>query len=193
MLQFATILNFVVDTMQLVSGVLALAAASLTVAMIGARLLAARERAVWRAARWVSERSMWAIAAIAVCATAGSLYFSEFAEMVPCRLCWFQRILMYPIAVIGVVALARRDSQARWYTASLAAIGAAISSYHVFIEWNPQHDSATCELFGPACSVIYFRTFGFMSLATMALCGFIAVLTLSVVNFPGRNADRATI
>ena len=31
-------------------------------------------------------------------AMAGSLYFSESANFVPCKLCWFQRIAMYPLA-----------------------------------------------------------------------------------------------
>ncbi len=33
-------------------------------------------------------------------ATAGSLYFSEIQEFTPCRLCWFQRIFMFSLAVI---------------------------------------------------------------------------------------------
>ena len=39
---------------------------------------------------------------------AGSLYFSEVANYVPCRLCWFQRIAMYPLAVILLIAASAR-------------------------------------------------------------------------------------
>ncbi|MEM7737254.1 MAG: disulfide bond formation protein B, partial [Deinococcota bacterium] len=32
---------------------------------------------------------------IALVATAGSLYFSEVRNFIPCTFCWYQRILMY--------------------------------------------------------------------------------------------------
>ena len=43
-------------------------------------------------------------AAVAVVATLGSLYFSEIADFPPCRLCWYQRIGMYPLAVVLPIA-----------------------------------------------------------------------------------------
>src|SRR4051812_48996267 len=43
----------------------------------------------------------WGVAAIA---TAGSLFFSEISQFIPCRLCWFQQIGMYPLAVILLIA-----------------------------------------------------------------------------------------
>src|SRR6266540_43140 len=64
--------------------------------------------AVHDAALWIA----WLVAAVAM---TGSLYFSEHAHYVPCRLCWFQRIAMYPLAVILLVAAMRRDRGARWY------------------------------------------------------------------------------
>ena len=54
-------------------------------------------------------------AVVAVVATAGSLYFSEVADFVPCRLCWFQRICMYPLVAVLVVGAMLRDRNARWY------------------------------------------------------------------------------
>ena len=48
-------------------------------------------------------------ALVAAVATAGSLYLSEGAHLVPCRLCWYQRTMMYPLAVILIIAAIRRD------------------------------------------------------------------------------------
>ena len=56
----------------------------------------------------------------------------------PCRLCWFQRIAMYPLAVILLVAAIRRDRGVRWYAIPLAALGACVSIYHYLVEWHPQ-------------------------------------------------------
>ena len=55
---------------------------------------------------------LWIAWGIALAATLGSLYFSELAKFVPCHLCWYQRIAMYPMAVILLVAALRRDVRA---------------------------------------------------------------------------------
>src|SRR5215471_12279989 len=46
---------------------------------------------------------LWAAWVIALGATLGSLYFSQIANFVPCELCWFQRIAMYPMSVILLI------------------------------------------------------------------------------------------
>src|SRR6476646_218239 len=61
----------------------------------------------------------WVVAAIA---TAGSLFFSEVSQFIPCRLCWFQRIGMYPLAAILLMAAIRRDTRGgALYSLPLAA------------------------------------------------------------------------
>ena len=97
----------------------------------------------------------------------------------PCRLCWFQRIAMYPLAVILLVAAIRRDRGVRWYAGPLAAIGAVVSTYHYLVEWHPVLEGGACGV-GPSCSGIWFRELGFVTLAFMALCGFVAILVLVV-------------
>ena len=46
---------------------------------------------------------------VATVATLGSLYFSEEAGYIPCRLCWYQRIFMYPLPILIALAIARRS------------------------------------------------------------------------------------
>jgi disulfide bond formation protein DsbB len=121
---------------------------------------------------------------VAATATLGSLYFSEVAEFIPCRLCWFQRIAMYPLSVVLLVGAIRRDEAVRWYAGPLAVIGAIIAGYHTLIEWRPELDTGTCQLSGPSCTATWFREFGFVSLALMSLVGFLAILALLFVRFP---------
>ena len=174
----------VVETMQVVTSLCALVAVGGAALLIVARLLAPH----WPlAARWgaaVSSARPVLTLIVAGGAMLGSLYFSEEAGYIPCRLCWFQRIAMYPIAVIALIALIRRDAGARWYMVPLAAIGALISTWHYLIEWNPTWEGDSCGIFGPACADLWFRTFGFVSLAFMALCGFVAIIVLNTVSFP---------
>jgi disulfide bond formation protein DsbB len=121
---------------------------------------------------------------IAAGATAGSLYFSEVANYVPCRLCWFQRIAMYPLVVVGLVGMLRNDRGARWYALPIAAVGAVISAWHHLIEWRPSLEGGTCSATGPSCADIWFRSFGFATLAFMALVGFVAIIVINLIPEP---------
>ena len=174
--------------MQVITAVCALLAGAGAVLLVAARLLAP---SVPLAARWgraVTAHRTALTLVVAGCSTLGSLYFSEIADYVPCRYCWFQRIFMYPIALIAIVALVRRDRGARWYVVPLASIGAAISTWHYLIERNPTWEGDGCSLFGPACSLPWFQTFGFVTLALMALCAFVAIVVVNVVSFGPADA-----
>jgi hypothetical protein len=176
--------------MQTLTSVLALITAFGAVAIVVARLLAP----VWPlAGRWGARVVSWRqplTLVVAAGATLGSLYFSEVANYIPCRLCWFQRIAMYPLALIALVALLRRDAGARWYMVPMAVIGGGISTYHYLIEWNPSLEGGSCSLFGPACADIWFREFGFVTLAFMALAGFTFVVVANTVSFPSARTSE---
>lgn len=116
-------------------------------------------------------------AAVAVVATLGSLYFSEVADFPPCRLCWYQRICMYPLSLILVIAAARGDRQVRWYAQPLAAVGAAVATYHVFVERFPSLESGSCDPDNP-CSIIWVEKLGYLTIPTMALSGFVLIAVL---------------
>jgi hypothetical protein len=111
---------------------------------------------------------------IAAVATLGSLYYSEIVGLPPCTLCWYQRIAMYPLAVILGVAAFRGDVHVRRYVLPIVAIGALIAVYHYSLEWQPALDLGACATDVP-CSVAWFRVFGFVSLPYMALSGFLGV------------------
>lgn len=119
----------------------------------------------------------------------GSLYFSEAVGYRPCVLCWYQRIAMYSLAIILVIAAVRKDRAIAPYAMVLAALGAGIAGYHWLLERWPSLDTGTCSADAP-CSVPYFEVFGFVSLAFMAFSAFVTVLVFLWVVSP---ASAATI
>ena len=125
---------------------------------------------------------------VALLASAGSLYFSEVAQFQPCQLCWYQRIAMYPLVVILGLAAWRRDTGIRVYAVPLAAIGAAISTYHYLLEWFPSLDTGVCTV-GVPCTAVWFREFGFISQPFLALVAFLLVIALLLV--PHRTQAQA--
>lgn len=120
---------------------------------------------------------LWLAFVVAASATAGSLYFSEVANFTPCKLCWLQRIAMYPLSAILFVGALRRDRDVRWYALPIAGVGAIISTYHYVIERRPSLGGGSCDITAP-CTVPWFTSFGFITLAFMALCGFVAIISL---------------
>lgn len=116
---------------------------------------------------------------VAWVATLGSLYFSEVRHFVPCELCWFQRILMYPLALLIPLALLRRDNHLPLYTLVFSGLGIGVSSYHYLIQKTTWFAGAgTCDA-GVPCSVAYINWFGFVTIPFLALIAFLSIFFLS--------------
>lgn len=116
-------------------------------------------------------------AIIAVGATLGSLYLSEVADFVPCELCWFQRIAMYPMAVLLPIATIRRDERMLRDVSVLAGIGLLISSYHIQLQLFPEQ-SSMCSLSAP-CTAQWVEALGFMSIPQMAWISFALIIAFA--------------
>lgn len=176
------------ETVQLFVGLLTIAAAVGAITVVVLRLLAAAgNEGAARLGSTISDSGVWLAWIVALGATLGSLYFSEVANFSPCRLCWFQRIGMYPLAAILVVAAIRRDWGVKPYALTLAIGGPVISLYHVLVEHYPWLEKGVaCDPFNP-CSVNPIQGYdilatGFMkSIPYMALSGFLLVATILVV------------
>ena len=130
--------------------------------------------------------SLWLAFALAATASLGSLYFSEVGHLVPCTLCWYQRIAMYPLAIILGIAAWRHDPGIRPYAITLAGIGAVISTYHVALQRLPGLPSGACSLEAP-CSVIELERFGFVTIPVMALIGFVSIIVVLSLLTPRRS------
>lgn len=124
---------------------------------------------------------------VAAVSMAGSLYFSEVAHFIPCELCWYQRIAMYPLVPILAVAAVRKDASVAPYVAILAMIGGSISAYHIVVERFPAVGAGACDPQNP-CSVIWVSRFGYLTIPTMALSAFAAIALLAYLS--ARRPDR---
>jgi disulfide bond formation protein DsbB len=113
----------------------------------------------------------------AAAATGGSLYMSEVLGWIPCLLCWYQRILMYPLVVILLVGILRRDRGLHWYVLPLSISGIVMSLYHyllIMTDWFPPPPCNT----GVPCTVDYINLVGalsFVKVPFLALTAFVII------------------
>ena len=134
-----------------------------------------------RVAELVGPRAHSVALVVAIVTTAGSLFYSEIKDLVPCELCWYQRICMYPLVAILAVGVLRRDRAVLWYAAPFVAIGAPLALYHWLVERVPSlSDSTSCSIVTP-CTVPYFEKLGYITLAFMDMSAFLLIGALLLV------------
>lgn len=170
-----------IQTMRLLFALLALAANAafliLLVLGIGGRLSPAVASARDTVLESLRGLELWSAFVVALTATLGSLYLSEIADFVPCTLCWYQRIAMYPLVPLLGIAAWRKDHGIDLYAAVLAVAGALIAAYHYLIQSFPSLDSGSCNPLVP-CTAAYIRQFDFITIPYMALSAFLLILAL---------------
>lgn len=114
---------------------------------------------------------------VAVTATLGSLYYSEIRHFLPCTLCWYQRILMYPLVIIILVGIVERDRFLPAFVLPFSIIGMFVSGYHYLVEWGVTESPAACSVTIP-CSYRWVNYFGFISIPLMAFTAFVLITIL---------------
>jgi disulfide bond formation protein DsbB len=129
--------------------------------------------------RYIREYGLQIAFAMAVIATCSSLYISEIIHFIPCKLCWLQRICMYPLSMILGVAAYKNDKQVLKYALPLALLGLVIAGYHYTIQWFPQLEVTSCVM-GSPCTDRDFDYLGFITIPFMSLLSFI-IISLSLI------------
>lgn len=121
---------------------------------------------------------------VASVATLGSLFFSEIMNFVPCSMCWYQRIFMYPLVLIFLINLLYPDDKLFKYSMPLVATGLFFSIYHNLLMFDIIPASVVPCVSGVPCSTEYINWFGFI---TIPLLSFIAYFLLFILLVLGKR------
>ncbi len=134
-----------------------------------------------RLSYWLERSSLYIALLAAWIAMLGSLYFSEVSHYIPCTLCWYQRILMYPQTLILAIGLLRKDENTPRFVLPFSVLGIGVSTYHVLLEKTDWFSgAATCQV-GVPCTVIWFNWFGFITIPFLALIAFLVITVMAIV------------
>jgi len=115
---------------------------------------------------------------VALVSTLSSLYYSEIAHFIPCDLCWFQRIFMYPLVIMLGLAIIKKKDEIIDYSLGLVAVGTLISLYHNYIYYSAETTNF-CSIVAP-CTQKYITSFGYISIPLMALTAFLMIALLLI-------------
>jgi disulfide bond formation protein DsbB len=116
---------------------------------------------------------LWLVFVVSSIATGGSLFFSEIAHFVPCELCWYQRICMYPLTIVALLAALANDRHVVRYLLPLPLVGAGVSLYHLLVENGVVGQSSACLISAPGgCATKWIEEFGYVTIPVLAVTGF---------------------
>ena len=118
---------------------------------------------------------------VATTATLGALFIGEVMGMTPCVLCWYQRIFMFPIAIVLGIACFTDDRRGAVYALALALGGLAMAGYHTLLvaglipkAWVP------CSA-GVSCADQKLEILNGVQIPWLSLAAFLALVILLVV------------
>jgi disulfide bond formation protein DsbB len=130
--------------------------------------------------KYILELLFWGV----MSAVVGSLVYSNIIGFPPCDLCWYQRVFMYPQAVILFVAMRRKDKSVIDYLVPLSVIGAIMALYQSFIQWGFSFGSIlSCTAVGSACAKVYVKEFSYITIPFMSFSVFMYIIALKFVYY----------
>ena len=177
----------------------ALLAVSLSILVVAVGLFAIVDRSDrFGVVGSIQSLSLELAAAVAITATAGSLFFSSSLGFVPCSLCWVQRGFMYPAAFLLTAGFIGRKvgsssakKMANWaigLAGVLAGFGFPVSVYHR-VDQAVERGTGFCDAVNP-CSSQWVNHFGFMTIPTMAGIAFVGIGLLVGLFFWGHRISN---
>lgn len=127
-----------------------------------------------------SENLLIAIWTVSLIATLGSLYFSEVRNYIPCEMCWYQRILMYPILVISTIAIIQKNAKIALTLLVFSSIGGVIALYHYGIQKLSflANTAPACKTV--SCTAQYIDWLGFITIPFLSLVAFVMIIIASI-------------
>ncbi len=162
--------------------------------LVGAAHLAGVRAPLERLRSFLWGYELWAAFVVSAVATGGSLFFSEVAGFVPCELCWFQRICMYPLSIITLLAAVHGEHRIARYLLPLPVVGSGIAIYHLLVENGVVGQTSTCLASAPGgCATKWINEFGYMTIPTLTLTGFVLLIGFLGLAAAGGGDEAGTL
>jgi disulfide bond formation protein DsbB len=119
---------------------------------------------------------------ISLTATLFSLVYSEIVGFLPCYLCWYQRIFLFPLFFIFGMAIWHKDRHIVRYVLPLLSVGFMVSVYQNFMYYFGSTGNLPCDASGVSCYVQLINEFGgLISFPMLSLMTYVSLITIVLV------------
>ena len=126
----------------------------------------------------------------ATIATLGSLFFSEIMEFIPCSMCWYQRIFMYPLVIIFLVNMLYPDDKIVKYAMPIVLVGLSFAIYHNLLMFEIIPESIVPCVQGVPCSTEYINWLGFITIPFLSLTAYCIIFILLLLIKKGISSNE---
>lgn len=152
----------------------------------------------------------WILASIflqAVLAMFSPLYFSNFGDPVyeyitgtwfdssdalfPCQLCWWARIMMFPIVPLSLIALYTKNKPILAYIYVISIPGIALETFHYLLQKVNIPNPFGCTAANP-CAAIDVDYFGFITIPFLCLLAFLVIHIFATLGLFSKKIEKAT-
>lgn len=138
---------------------------------------------------WIKHNIIYLAWTTAVIGMLSSLYFSLVKHFIPCDLCWYQRILLYPLVIILTVGILQKDKKLHLYVLPFSILGMIIGTYQYLEQMGViSNEIVPCQA-GIPCDTINLLLFGFVTIPFLSLLAFV-VITVSLLVYKKANGEN---
>ena len=127
---------------------------------------------------WMLVFGAWLVAGVS---TLGALFFGEVMQLPTCVLCWYQRICMFPLALILPIGLFPFDRKVVRYALPLAVPGWLFALFHLLLIAGVIPESVKPCAQGVPCSEKVIEWFGFVTIPLLSVAAFSIIIALMIL------------
>lgn len=130
--------------------------------------------------KWIRRHALYFAWITSLSALVLSLYFSEIMHLYPCNLCWYQRILMYPLVIFIAIGIIKKDKGLKHYILPFSIAGLFVALYHYLLQSGIIRESIkTCSAAAP-CDIKQIVWFNFLTIPSLSFIAF-TIITISLI------------
>lgn len=122
----------------------------------------------------------------ALVASVGSIALTEVFQFLPCSLCWYQRILMYPLIIVIAVGIILKDKKLYAYVLPFTILGMIVALYQHLLQIGAFKELVVPCSTNIPCTTKYIDWLG--GLVTIPLLSFLSFLIIAICMLLYRNS-----
>lgn len=127
---------------------------------------------------WMPLFAAWLVASSSAL---GALYLGEVMGLLPCTLCWWQRIAMFPLVLILPAGMFPLDPRVVRYALPLAVAGWGVALFHVLLVEGVIPERIQPCVQGVPCKEVQIEWFGFVTIPVLSLAAFSLIIVLLIM------------